>query len=706
MSPLHPPTTPSVLRRSLGAAGSLALTLMVALPAATQERDAGLGCGARPGGEYAVVLDASTSLLRPSSESKEETEASYVEILERLAGVLCRRERLMVYPMVRNDTTLLIPVDSVHPGAATRERLRGVVQKALRHGPSHSDFLLVVNRTRTDVLARPGLRAAFFLTDGSFYPYRVPAARDQRLQTVIDRLTDLERVVTEMQRDGAPFYVIGIRAGQASAVDPHLDFTWPDSAQRIWRHGSGSRDLKGMKGDALLATLFGTSFVPGEQLNLWPLLVGAPASPWQRLLGYSNGWTRTLPELRTVRMEHLMFVPADGAGSTACHRVRHGPLADTALQPVQPVPIGSDRYACSLEHPTQAELDSIAARGVSAFAFHQSARFHPADDPAPLYGLHELVLSVDGSPCPEWMLSRDFLQSTHSPGGDAVSRLELVPLSGRPTNDTASMMKKASSPCIVPNVPAGAVSERQGDYLLFLSDTAGAWVHRRTFELPRLQLASLIFRPGGFPFPPNRLALLGVCINSTEPIRPGEKLLVELGGETHELDDAARADCPTPRPGTPRPYAYGFRGVILLESTALSSARIGIVPGGLSSGITARGRWLPVALKANGTWFLSNGWLVASALLGALAQVLYLRWFVKVRFLSVPMRRRVSLAVSVIISSILAVVFAECCVMVTQSPLESSAIPIPFALVVLAHGLKLVAAALLPEIVENTLLAD
>jgi hypothetical protein len=672
-----------------------------ALPA--QAPAPGLGCGDRPPGEYAVVLDASSSL--GNARLARQTEDHYLDVLERIAGMLCRGERLLVYPMVRDDSLRLIAVDSVLPSEISRARLRGVAQKALEHDPRHSDFLLVVNRTREDILSRPGMRAVFFLTDGSFYPHPVPA-QNRRLQTVLDRLTELERVVARMRENGAPFYVVGIGADEAKAVDPHLTFTWPDSAGRVWRHRGRSRDLSQIHGDTLLAALFGTAYVAGERLDLWNLLIGDPASPWQRMLGYSGGWARQLPDLRTVRMEHLVFVPPDSADPASCARIRHGPRAPDAPQPVQPVRVGAGHYACSVERPTRAELDSIAARGVHRYAFHQSARFHPANDPYPLYGLHELVLSVDGSPCPEWMLSRDFLQSSGSLGGDVVSQLELVPVSGDRRNDTVSMMRKQSSPCIVPNVPVGVASEREGDYLLFLGDTAGEWVHRRTFHRPKMQLASLIFRPGGFPFPPDRLALLGVCINSADPIRPGEKLVVELGGKTHVLNEDTRTKCRSPGPGTQRPHAYGFRGVILLESTNLSSARVGIVPGGQSASITQRGMWLPVPLTPNGKWFLSNGWLIASALFGAVAQLVYLRKFVKVRFRSVHVRRRVSLGVSVIISAILAVVFAECCVMVVQSPLESSAIPIPFALIVLAHGLKLVAAALLPELVENTLLSD
>jgi hypothetical protein len=691
-----------VLRPSLLKLGALAV-LMGAAPALRAQAPApGLGCGDRPPGEYAVVLDASSSLGNP--RLARQTEDHYVDVLERIAGMLCRDERLLVYPMVRDDSLRLVAVDSVLPADVSRARLRGVAQKALGRDPRHSDFLLVVNRTRDDILSRPGMRAVFFLTDGSFYPHPVPV-ENRRLQTVLDRLVELEQVVERLRQDGAPFYVVGIRAGEAKAVDPQLRFTWPDSTGRVWRHRGRPRDLRQVSGDTLLGALFGTAFVPGERLDLWNLLIGDPASPWQRRLGYSGGWTRQLPDLRSVRMEHLMFVPPDSTDPASCARVRHGPRTAGAPQPVQPVRVGADHYACSLERPTAAELDSIAARVVHLYAFRQTPRFQPVEDPAPLYGLHEFILSLDGTPCPGWTQSRDFLLGRELPGGSPVSLLEIVPISEARANDTVSMVRKDGSPCIVPNVAVDTTNERHGDYLLFLSDADGEWVHRRRFEIPKLKLASLDFRPGGFPFPPDRLALLRVCINSVDPIHSGERLLVELGGKTHVLEDARRADCPTPAPGAQRPYAYGFGGVILLESTELASARVVIVPAGQSSSITGRARWLPIPLKPSGAWFLSRVWLFVSILLGLLLQVGYLWIFTDVRPRHLRnLRRALSIGLSIAISCILTVVFAECVVMITQSPLESSAIPVPFALVLLAHGMKLFAAALLPELVENAAL--
>lgn len=698
MLPLSFPPATLVPRRALAIA-ALPLALAAAPPAAGQPP--GLGCGDRPPGEYAVVLDASSSLQQNTALARS-TEASYVDVLERIAGMLCQGERMVVYPMVRDSGTRMLPVDAVLPAGGTREQLRGVVQRALRHDPGHSDLLLVVRRTWEDILERPDVRAAFFLTDGSYFPHPRPAP-DRRLQKVIDRLTDLQPIVASLRQEGLPFYVVGIGAAGARAVDPELTFAWPDSAQRAWWYGAGALDLKAASGEAVLSALFGTAYVPLERLELWHLLVGGPAAPWQRRLEYRNGWARPLKDFRSVRMEHLVFRPADGGGPGACDLVRDGPRA-SGVRPVQAVRVGEHAYACSVERPTSTEIDSIAARGVTSYAFRQTPRFHPAEDPAPLYGLHEFVLSLDDTPCPEWKLSQDVLQN-RLPRGPRVGLLELVPLSGRRAHDTVSMVHQKSSPCIVPSVTMDTTIGRQGEYLLFLSDSKGEWVHRRRFELPKLELARVDYRPGGFPFPPGRLVLLGICVNSAAVMRPGEKLVVELDTAIYELDPIRPGDCPDPGPYAERPYAYGFRGVVLLASTNIAAARVGIAAEGESGSIPQRGGWLSVRLTPNGTWFLSRNCLFGSALLGALIQIIYLWYFAEIRLRHLrKMRRLLSLALSVFMSAMLVVVFMEFLVMVTQSPLESSSIPVPFGLVVFGHALKLLAAALVPELVEDTLL--
>lgn len=651
-----------------------------------------------------MVLDASSSLSTP--RLARQTEEYYVDVLERITDILCREERLLVYPMARDRSAPLL-VDTVWPTNVSRSRIRQVAHNALQHDPGHSDFWLVVERAREEVLPRAGTRAVFLLTDGSYYPQgTLPANR--RLQTVVDRLVELDRLAAQMRQDSLPFYVVGIRADQAKAVDRELDVTWSDSAEWTWPHGAESLDLKKMSGDSLLAELFSWTYVPHDRLNVWELLISRPGAPWQALLDYSSGWTRELSELSAVRMEHLMFVPADsGAGPDACARVRYGPRLSDAPPPEQHVRIRAHRFACSIERPSKTEIDSIAAHGVAAYAFHQPPRYFPANDPAPLYGLNEFILSLDGSPCPEWTLSQAALQGRR-PSGSTAGRLEMVALSAARGNDTVRMVKENGSPCIVPDVPENTASERQGDYLLFFRDSAGEWIHPRRFELPRLRLASVDFRPGGFPFPPGRLVLLGVCVHSTAPMDEGEKLFLKFGtSRPHPLENASRDDCPAPPPGSLRLYVYGFRGVILLKSTDVGTALVAIGQEAKSDVIPQRGAWLSISLTPNGTWFLSHWCLFGSVALGALIQMGYLGYFAGVRFRHLRrLNRLLSLSLSVFISAMLVVVFAEFCVMVTQSPIESSSIPIPFALVVFGHALKLLAAALVPELVEDTLLND
>jgi TRAP-type C4-dicarboxylate transport system permease large subunit len=139
--------------------------------------------------------------------------------------------------------------------------------------------------------------------------------------------------------------------------------------------------------------------------------------------------------------------------------------------------------------------------------------------------------------------------------------------------------------------------------------------------------------------------------------------------------------------------------VVLLPTSRLSFARVV-----LSSPEEASGHWIPISLEPDGQLFLALRFAVFLFLSGMAIQF----WYIRTRWLKdsreMPMRRLFSAVLSIVMSGTIVVVIAQCGVMMWETEMRHLALPVPFMLLVFVHGLKLLAAGFVPEIVEDTLL--
>jgi hypothetical protein len=280
---------------------------------------------------------------------------------------------------------------------------------------------------------------------------------------------------------------------------------------------------------------------------------------------------------------------------------------------------------------------------------------------------------------------------------DSASRAKAGAPNGSPPDFVP--MVEPSPGCLVPNFPLNGWQRKAGDYLLFFGHEGGEWVEPHTIAPPRLEVVSVTYRPGGFPFPPDRLALLRLCVVDTSSVSNGEPVHVELGDTVVRLWPAAAKSSCARRAGPGAVHA--FRGVVLLPRTAkLSFARLVISPQAPMSG----GDWIPLSLKPDGRLFLAL-WVAALLFFAGMAVQF---WYIRKRWMKasreMDMRRIFSAGLSMVLSGTILVVIAQCAVMGWETEMRNLSLPVPFMVLVIVHGLKLLAAGFVPEIVEDTLL--
>jgi hypothetical protein len=679
-----------------------------AVPAGAQSPGSGLHCGDRPPGSYAVVLDVSSSLRRDPGSS-DATEERYVDVLSLLNGLLCQGETLKLYTFVPDAGARMEAFATLAAGDRSPDRLRKIVAESFARDPKQTDLHLALLRIRDDVFLRGAPRAVFLLTDGSFYPLGTEP-RERRLKLVRDRMTVFAELADTMARDGRPLFAVGIGAREADAVDPDLHPVWPGRREeRLWRRprDGAAIDLKEASGDTLLRLVFGGRYMPADSFSPWHALVGGPGAVWTGALGYTTGWELTLDQLRTVSMQHLVFLPPPGADDGVCTAVRTD--TGTGRPPGQSARIGpAHQRLCSLQAPTPEEILRIARLGGRSpggapvsFAFRQRPAYS-ASGPETIHGLHDLVLAREGETC------QDDLLATHFRGGRTWP-LSLTTRDGRPRqrltivkrgetrgNDTVGLVEYSDG-CVVPNFALNGWQRETGDYVLFFGQGSEEWVQPRRISPPRLDVVSIKYRPGGFPFPPDRLALLLLCVRDTSELATGAPVRVELGDTVVDLARQAPGSGCAREAGSG--ISYGFRGVVLLPTSRLSFARVV-----LSGPEEASGHWIPISLEPDGQLFLALRLAVFLFLSGMAIQV----WYIRTRWLKhsreMPMRRLFSAGLSVVMSGTIVVVIAQCGVMMWETEMRHLALPVPFMLLVFVHGLKLLAAGFVPEIVEDTLL--
>ena len=657
-----------------------------------QPREGLTDCGARPPMRYAAVFDASSS-VRGDAALRADTEASYRKLLGLLAALLCTGDKLAVYTFVADSTSRMDPLAEITPSSRTPSLLSATAQRVIEARSSHTDLHLVTRGIVRDVIPAMEPDAIFLVTDGSYHPFR-PAPHDRTLAGVRNRLTALATFVTDSVRPNVSgVFVIGVNAANSYAVDRQLGAVLPAaSSQRRWKNV----DLLEDHGEDLLAAVFGTRYIGLSDLSLWDVLVGLPQSVWARRLGYLTD--RDLPwnEVSTLSVRHLVYVPGGPSGSTSCTL----PSADGV-----PARVEEAGYAvaggilCSISHPTPAEMSAI--HGSSKFyAFRQGTSLWPAASTEHVRGLHDVLLRDSTKECSAGSVRSYFGRGDRWPPPNAphVGELRISPVGTIAWSEPIELIRMGSAGCVVPRFSSGEWPYPPGEYFVKVAHDQTS-VFRVTVDPARSQVMEAYIRPGGLPFPSDRIALVRVCVRTDPALSGHERMWMHLGDKFLLLTLERGRRC-----ASAASDVAAFSGLVGLERTDRGSAEVFVVNENDIPDSPQHGEWVPVTLKRDGKLFLSWLYLGLSFVGGVVVQLVYA--CVANRRLHVSRLARIATWSGAVISGIIVAVVAEFVVLVTETDVDSDRIPVIFALSVLAHMVKLLAAALVPEHVEEFLLND
>jgi hypothetical protein len=660
-------------------------------PGRGQAREGLTDCGARPPLRYAAVFDASSS-VRGDPALRADTEASYRKLLGLLAGLLCTGDRLAVYTFAADGSTRMDPLVEITPASRAPSRLSAAARQVIEAGSIHTDLHLVTRGIVRDVI--PGMQpdAIFLVTDGSYYPFR-PTPDDRTLGGVRNRLTELAAFVADSVRpDTSGVFVIGVNAANSYAVDRQLGAALPAaSSQRRWNNV----DLLEDHGEDLLAAVFGTRYVGLSDLSLWDVLVGLPQSVWARRLGYLTD--RDLPwnEVSTLSVRHLVYVPGGPGGSTSCTL----PPVDGAPARVEEAGFGvAGGVLCSLSHPTPAQIAAI--HGSSKFyAFRQGMSLWPAGTER-VRGLNDVLLRDSASECSAGSVRSHFGSGGRWPPPDArhVGELRISPAGSITWSEPIQLIRLGSAGCVVPRFTSGEWPSRPGEYFVKVAHEKTS-VFRVTVEPARSQVVEAFIRPGGLAFPSDRIALVRVCVRTRPALSGHERMWMRLEGRFLLLKRERAHRC-----AGAAPDVAAFSGLVGLEHTDRGSAEVFVVNESRNPDSPQDGEWVAVTLRRDGKLFQS--WLnLCLWFAGGLALQLAYACVTNRRF-QVDRLARIATWSGAVISGIIVAVVTQFVVTVRETDVDSDRIPVILALAVLAHLAKLLAAALVPEHVEEFLLTD
>lgn len=668
------------------------LATAAAIDAASSQMSEGLtDCGGRPPMRYAAVFDASSS-VRGNPELRADTEASYRKLLGLLGGLLCTGDRLAVYTFASDSSTRMDPLVEITSASRTPSLLSATARRVIDARSSHTDLHLVTRGIVRDVI--PGAPDAIFVvTDGSYYPFR-PTPHDRTLAGVRNRLTELASFVNDSVRpESSRVFVIGVNAANSYAVDRQLGAVLPAaSSQRRWK----DLDLLDDHGEDLLQEVFGTRYIGSSQLSLWDVLVGLPQSVWAQRLGYLTDQDLPWSEVSTLSVQHLVYVPGGPGGSSSCIP----PSADGVPARVEEAGYAVDGgILCSLSHPTPAQMAAIH-RASRFYAFRQGTSLWPATGTGPIRGLNDVLLRDSANECSTGSVRSYFGGGDQWPPQNArrVGELRISPVDSIRWSEPIGLIRLGAAGCVVPRFTRGEWPSPPGEYFVKVAHRKTS-VFRVTVKPPRSQVVEAYIRPGGLPFPSDRIALVRVCVRTRPALAGHERLWMHLGDKFLLLTLERGHRCA----GAAADVA-AFSGLVGLEHTDRGSAEVFVADESDDPDRPQDGEWVAVTLKRDGKLFLS--WLHLSL------------WFVggmlvQIGYVCVPNRRfrverlgRVATWSGAVISGIIVAVVAEFAVLVMETDVDSDRIPVIFALSVLAHMAKLLAAALVPEHVEEFLLTD
>lgn len=664
---------------------SVLAVLAASTPAWGQPHQGLTECGARPAMRYAAVFDASSS-LRDEPALRAETEASYRKLLGLFAGLLCTGDRLAVYTFPPDSTTRMNPLVEITSSSRAPSLLSATARRVIDAHSGHTDFYLLTRGIARDLLAGNAADAIFVVTDGSYYPFS-PSPDDRTLEGVRNRLTELATFVAHTMRgDTSRVFVIGVNAENSYAVDRQLSLTLPAaSANRRWENV----DLLEDHGEDLLKEVFGTRYIGLSEFSLWKVLLGPPRSVWARRLDYLTDKDLPWHEASTLSLQHLVYVPDGHGGSASCTP----PTADGV-----PARIEEVRYSvaggvlCSLSYPSPAQIAAIQ-EPPSHFAFSQRISLWP-QGAMHLRGPNDLLLRDSAQECSGKGLRRDL--GTTRTGGAGELRISKA---GKIVwSDPIRLVRLPSTGCVVPHFTGGEWPSTAGEYFVKVAHEKTS-VFRVTVEPARAQVVDAFIRPAGLPFPSDKIALVRVCVRTSPALPVHQRMWMRLENKLLPLTLERGSRC-----SGAAPDVAAFSGLVGLRHADPGTAEIFVVNEDDNPEGPHDGGWTTFALDRDGRLFLSWLHLFLGALSGMVLQLLY-AWRAN-RESNADWLRRPSTWSGAVISGIIVAVVAQFAVAISETDFESDRIPVVLALSVLAHIVKLLAAALVPEYVEEFLLTD
>jgi hypothetical protein len=489
-----------------------------------------------------------------------------------------------------------------------------------------------------------------------------------------------------MRGDTSRVFVIGVNAANSYAVDRQLGLALPAaSADRRWE----DVDLLEDHGEDLLKEVFGTRYIGLSELSLWDVLFGGPRSVWARRLDYLTDSDLPWPEVSTLSLQHLVYVPRGSGGRASCTP----PMADGVPARVEEV-----RYSlgggvlCSLSYPTPAQIAAIHEQPTQ-FAFSQRISLWP-QGARHLRGPNDLLLRDSAQECSGKGLRRDLGTS----GTGAAGELRISKAGKIVWSDPIRLVRLPSTGCVVPHFTGSEWPSTAGEYFVKVAHEKTS-VFRVTVEPARAQVVNAFIRPGGLPFPSDKIALVQVCVRTSPALQTHQRMWMRLENKLHPVTLERGSRCPGAAPDV-----AAFSGLVGLRHADPGTAEIFVVNEDDNPENPHDGAWTTIALDRDGRLFLSWLHLVLWALGGMVLQLLY-AWRANRQSNADWLRRRATWS-GVVISGIVVAVLAQFAVAIRETDIESDRIPVVLALSVLAHIVKLLAAALVPEYVEEFLLND
>lgn len=587
----------------------LASTGMSAGDARAQEP---LRCGTRDPIRYTLVLDVSSSMR----DNRAEATDAYADIIATLTTILCRGDSLDVLGFPSTGRHRMEGL-AQFGAPLSRSDARALAVRVLESGVRHTDLTMVLQSIRKDIRAD----VVFMATDGSFYPSDVRSVSYRDLQ---DRLHDFTGTAAPPS-EGPAVYAIGVRSNAEFAIDRDLSVDWPVGAGAWTYLNEQEVNLRSISGTELLKAAFGGRFQAYGDGWLHALLFDRGRMVWEAL-GYESPARVHLRDIQTASIEHLLFIPPDGAEAQECPALA-APTARPRVQRVITAPSGRSGF-CSLAAPSPEDLSELEGLGVTRIVYRQGSPFDLSSIPGTIYGFHQIVAGLGDQRCTHRDV-RTYLQRGEPwpPRGSKEGVVEIRPLSAGGLLKTLDLVRLPGTPCLVAQAPVPSEWDVDGPHLLYLHREGTTAV--RPIVLGRRRVVagpSVRRRDGGFILGPG--SRLSTCVELSQPLAPDEMLTLLIPGREHPLtDNHDPSSCALPEKASPdSPRARYVFSSVVVPNAAMHSGYLFL---GSRADSLAQGQsteWYPLTIVSTGRFYLSWLGLVSSFLLGVVLQMAILAW--------------------------------------------------------------------------------